>query len=184
MVAIAVTAGNAGKVARRRGARVPFERSREDGEVSSTSWGRRAWTMPFPGSLPHGGAGLDAQAGAPLVYVRDPRGVAQRIGLERPNRGRGVLLLAPMSGELDDVENEGGHPIRSAVTGPARCLLRPWSGSGRGRGPTPGSLGGRVMNGEFDQIDPCPVLSTPSAHRCYCQLKMRQRGPRIPWSEL
>jgi len=57
LVAIAVTAGNAGKVARRRGAG-SRSRSRKDGVTSSTGWTKRAWTMPCPGSLPHGRTGL------------------------------------------------------------------------------------------------------------------------------
>ena len=94
VVAIAVTAGNAGKVARRRGARVPVEIPRGwRGLVDQL--GKAGVDYAVSGIVATWEDRSDAQAGAPLVYVRDPRGVAQRIGLERAQPGQGVLLLAP-----------------------------------------------------------------------------------------
>lgn len=126
LLAIAVTAGNAGKVARRRGARIPveipkgwralvnrLEKAGVDYAVSGivATWEDRS----------------EAQAGAPMIYVSDPRGVAERLGLERARPGRGILLLEAMSGELDDVESEGG--IRFVPR--SRALLDAFSGPGR-----------------------------------------------------
>lgn len=74
-----------------------------------------------------GGDRSDAQAGAPLIYVSDPRGVAEQLGSERARPGRGVLLLGAMSGELDDVESEGG--IRFVPR--SRALLDAFSSPGR-----------------------------------------------------
>ena len=126
LVAIAVTAGNAGKVARRPGARVPVEipkgwrdlvdRLEEAGVDYAVSGIVATWEDRS-----------DAQAGAPLIYVSDPRGVAEQLGLERARPGRGVLLLEAMSGELDDVESEGG--IRFIPR--SRALLDAFSGPGR-----------------------------------------------------
>lgn len=126
LVAIAVTAGNAGKVARRPGARVPVEipkgwrdlvdRLAEAGVDYAVSGIVATWEDRS-----------DAQAGTPLIYVSDPRGVAERLGLERARPGRGVLLLEAMSGELDDVESEGG--IRFVPR--SRALLDAFSGPGR-----------------------------------------------------
>lgn len=126
LVAIAVTAGNAGKVARRRGARVPVEipkgwrdlvdRLEEAGVDYAVSGIVATWEDRS-----------DAQAGAPLIYVSDPRGVVEQLGLERARPGRGVLLLEAMSGELDDVESEGG--IRFVPR--SRALLDAFSGPGR-----------------------------------------------------
>lgn len=126
LVAIAVTAGNAGKVARRRGARVPVEipkgwrdlvdRLAEAGVDYAVSGIVATWEDRS-----------DAQAGAPLIYVSDPRGVAEQLGLERARPGRGVLLMEAMSSELDDVESEGG--IRFVPR--SRALLDAFSGPGR-----------------------------------------------------
>lgn len=126
LLAIAVTAGNAGKVARRPGARIPVEipggwrdlvdRLAEAGVDYAVSGIVATWEDRS-----------DAQAGAPLIYVSDPRGVAEQLGLERARPGRGVLLLEAMSGELDDVESEGG--IRFVPR--SRALLDAFSGPGR-----------------------------------------------------
>lgn len=88
LVAIAVTAGNAGKVARRRGARVPVEipkgwrdlvdRLAEAGVDYAVSRIVATWEDRS-----------DAQAGAPLIYVSDPRGVAEQLGLEASTPGAG-----------------------------------------------------------------------------------------------
>src|SRR5699024_10192060 len=142
--AIAVTAGNAGKVARRPGARVPVEipkgwrdlvdRLEEAGVDYAVSGIVATWEDRS-----------DAQAGAPLIYVSDPRGVAEQLGLERARPGRGVLLLEAMSGELDDVESEGG--IRFIPR--SRALLDAFSGppgTGQSRGPAPSTLEGGIMN--------------------------------------
>src|SRR5699024_10935865 len=126
LVAIAVTAGNAGKVARRHGGRVPVEipkgwrdlvdRLEEAGVDYAVSgivatWGDRS----------------DAQAGAPLLYVSDARGVAEQHGLERALPWRGVLRLEATSGERDDVESDGGIRFSSR----SRALLDAFSGPGR-----------------------------------------------------
>ena len=126
LVAIAVTAGNAGKVARRRGARAPVEIPK--------GWRDLVDRLDEAG-VDYGVSGIvatgedrsDTQAGAPLIYVSDPHGVAEQLGLERARPGRGVLLLEAMSGELDDVESEGG--IRFVPQ--SRALLDAFSGPGR-----------------------------------------------------
>src|SRR5699024_7797139 len=126
LVAIAVTAGNAGKVARRRGARVPVEipkgwrdlvdRLDEAGVDYAVSGIVATWEDRS-----------EARAGAPLIHVSDPRGGAEQLGLERARPGQAVLPQDAMSGELDEVESEGG--IRFAPR--SRALLDAYPGPGR-----------------------------------------------------
>ncbi|WGP05743.1 helix-turn-helix transcriptional regulator [Bacillus subtilis] len=126
LVAIAVIAGNAGKVARRRGARVPVEIPKGWRDLVDRL-AEAGVDYAVSGIVATGEDRSDAQAGAPLIYVSDPRGVVEQLGLERARPGRGVLLLEAMSGELDDVESEGG--IRFVPR--SRALLDAFSGPGR-----------------------------------------------------
>lgn len=126
LVAIAVTAGNAGKVARRSGTRYPVE--------VEGGW-RNLVDQLTKAGVDYAVSGIvatrkdrsDARAGTPLVYVDDPREAAERLGLEKARPGRGILLLEAVSGELNDVDEDAG--IRFMPR--SRALLDAFSGPGR-----------------------------------------------------
>nr|WP_023164797.1 helix-turn-helix transcriptional regulator [Brevibacterium sp. Ap13]AGY35360.1 hypothetical protein AP13_p00510 [Brevibacterium sp. Ap13] len=88
LVAIAVTAGNAGKVARRRGARVPVEIPKGWRDLVDRLEGAGV-DYAVSGIVATWEDRSDAQAGAPLIYVSDPRGVAEQLGLARARAGAG-----------------------------------------------------------------------------------------------
>src|SRR5699024_2788275 len=69
----------------------------------------------------------DQTGGAPLVYVNDPQGVVDDLGMERARPGQGVLLLKAGAGELEQAEIEGGIQFVPR----SRALLDAFSGPGR-----------------------------------------------------
>lgn len=126
LIAIAVSAGIAGTIARRPGVRFPvsveggwralvdqLKESRIDYAVSGYVATRRDRS--------------EQTAGTPYVYVRDPREAAEAIGLTRARAGQGVLLLEAELDDLNQVEVESGIRFVPKV----RALLDAFSGPGR-----------------------------------------------------
>ena len=126
LVAIAVSAGNAGKIARRTGARIPVEveggwRSLIDRlKLSDIDYAVSGIVATRPDRS-------DQTGGAPFVYVNDPQGIVDGLGLERARPGQGVLLLKADAGELEQAEIEGGIQFVPR----SRALLDAFSGPGR-----------------------------------------------------
>ena len=126
LVAIAVSAGNAGKVARRAGARIP---------VGVEGGWRSLIDRLKENDIDYAVSGIvatrqdrsDQTGGAPLVYVNDPQGVVDDLGMERARPGQGVLLLKAGAGELEQAEIEGGIQFVPR----SRALLDAFSGPGR-----------------------------------------------------
>jgi len=126
MVKLAVTAGNAGKIARRRAARRHV--------AAVDGWRALARRLDEEG-IDYAVSGLVAAradrviatAANPVIYVDDPSLVVTRLGLEETTPGRGVLLLAPGDAGLSHIENDGGVRFVSCAQG----LLDAFAGSGR-----------------------------------------------------
>ena len=126
LVAIAVSAGNAGKIARRAGARIPVE--------VEGGW-RSLIDRLKENDIDYAVSGIvatrpdrsDQTAGAPFVYVNDPQSIVDDLGLERARPGQGVLLLKADAGELEQAEIEGGIQFVPR----SRALLDAFSGPGR-----------------------------------------------------
>ena len=126
LIAIAVSAGIAGTIARRPGARFPV--------AVEGSW-RTLVDRLKTSEIDYAVSGFAATrrdrseqtAGAPYVYVNDPREAAEAIGLTQARAGQGVLLLEAERDDLSQVEIEGG--IRFVPK--TRALLDAFSGPGR-----------------------------------------------------
>ncbi|QGH70780.1 hypothetical protein [Pseudactinotalea sp. HY158] len=126
MVLLAVSAGNAAKIARRTVARRTV--------VADGGW------RPLTARL--GEAGIDyavsgliaaradrasAAAVNPVIYVADPARAASELGLHEARPGDGVLLIAAQNGELDRAEADGGVRFVTQAQG----MLDAFAGSGR-----------------------------------------------------
>ena len=126
LVAIAVSAGNAGKVARRAGARIPVE--------VEGGW-RTLVDRLKENDIDYAVSGLvatrqdrsDQTAGAPFIYVSDPQAIVDDLGFDRARPGQGVLLLKGGAGELEESETEGEVQFVPR----SRALLDAFSGPGR-----------------------------------------------------
>ena len=126
LVAIAVSAGNAGKVARRAGARIPVE--------VEGGW-RTLVDRLKENDIDYAVSGLvatrqdrsDQTAGAPFIYVSDPQAIVDDLGFDRARPGQGVLLLKAGAGELEESETEGEVQFVPR----SRALLDAFSGPGR-----------------------------------------------------
>src|SRR5699024_415794 len=125
-ISIAVSAGNAAKIARRTGARIPVEveggwRSLIDRlKESDIDYSVSGIVATRPDRS-------DQTAGAPFVYVNDPQSIVDDLGLERARPGQGVLLLEAGAGELEQAEIEGAiqfvlrsRSLLDAFSGPCR----------------------------------------------------------------
>lgn len=126
MLAIAVTAGNTGSVARRSARRVFVE----------VEGGWRSLVEQFKVTgVDYSVSGLVAtwedrsvtRAGTPLVYVRNPTDAATMLGLTIVGPGRGILLLEAVGSELEEVEEDGGVLFAPR----SRALLDAFAGLGR-----------------------------------------------------
>jgi DNA-binding XRE family transcriptional regulator len=126
LVAIAVSAGNAAKVARRDGARIPVE---VEGGWRSLIDRLKESDIDYAvsGIVATRPARSDQTAGTPFVYVNDPQSIVDDLGLERARPGQGVLLLKAGDGELEQAEIEGGIQFVPK----SRALLDAFSGPGR-----------------------------------------------------
>src|SRR5699024_9967216 len=126
LVAIAVSAGNAGKVARRAGARIPVD--------VEGGW-RSLVDRLNEKNIDYAVSGLvatrqdrsDQTAGVPFIYVKDPQGIVDDLGLNRARPGQGALLLKAGAGELEQSETAGEVQFVSR----SRALLDAFSGPGR-----------------------------------------------------
>jgi DNA-binding XRE family transcriptional regulator len=126
LVAIAVSAGNAGKVARRAGARIPVE--------VEGGW-RTLVDRLKENDIDYAVSGLvatrqdrsDQTAGTPFIYVSDPQAIVDDLGFDRARPGQGVLLLKAGAGELEESETEGEVQFVPR----SRALLDAFSGPGR-----------------------------------------------------
>lgn len=126
LVAIAVSAGNAGKIARRAGARVP---------VAVEGGWRSLVARLEDGGIDYAVSGLvatrldrsDQAVGVPFVYVNDPQRTIDGLKLEIAKPGQGVLLLTALGDELEQSDSEGGIQFVSR----SRALLDAFSGPGR-----------------------------------------------------
>ncbi|MGC2975660.1 helix-turn-helix transcriptional regulator [Brevibacterium sp. FAM 25378] len=126
LIAIAVSAGIAGTIARR-----PATRSSVAIEGGWRTLVDRLKTSEFDyavtGFVATRRDRSEQTAGAPYVYVSDPRAAAEPIGLIRARAGQGILLLEAELDDLNQVEVEGG--VRFVPK--ARALLDAFSGPGR-----------------------------------------------------
>lgn len=126
LVSVAVAAGNAGKIARRKIARrnVAFPEG----------WRNLARRLDDE-NLAYAVTGLvaarrdraTATTASPVIYVEDPALVVAKLGLEETSPGRGVLLIAPGGDELARTEVDGGVRFVSRAQG----VLDAFAGSGR-----------------------------------------------------
>lgn len=126
LVAVAVTAGNAGKVARRGTARYPVELAGGWRSLVDRLTGAEV-DYAVSGFVAAWDDRSEASSGTPLVYVNDPRDAALRLDLERARPGQGILLLEAGDGELDEAEDDGG--IRFMPR--SRGVLDAFAGLGR-----------------------------------------------------
>lgn len=126
LVAIAVSAGNAGKVARRSGVRIPVE--------VKGGW-RSLVDQLKENGIDYAVSGIVATrpdrseqtAEIPFVYVNDPQGTIDDLGLDRARPGQGILLLEAGAGELKQTDSDGGIQFVPK----SRALLDAFSGPGR-----------------------------------------------------
>ncbi len=126
LVAIAVSAGNAGKIARRTGARIPVD--------VEGGW-RSLVDRLKDNDIDYAVSGIvatrqdrsDQTAGAPFIYVNDPQGIIEDLGLDRARPGQGILLLTADADALTQSETEGEVQFVPR----SRALLDAFSGPGR-----------------------------------------------------
>jgi transcriptional regulator with XRE-family HTH domain len=126
VVSVAVSAGNAGKIARRNVARRNV--------VAPDGWRALARRLEEAG-IDYAVSGLvaarpdraTARAVSPVIYVTDPVLAVASLGLEETAPGRGALLIAPGEDELTRVEIDGGIRFVSRAQG----VLDGFAGSGR-----------------------------------------------------
>lgn len=126
LVALAVNAGNAAKLARRNVLRRTV--------TAPDGWQELARQIGEAG-LEYAVSGLVAaredratsSAAAPVVYVDDPSEVIRRLALEETVPGRGVLLLSASGDELAQAEEDGGIRFVSRMQG----ILDAFAGPGR-----------------------------------------------------
>src|SRR5699024_9803097 len=126
LVAIAVSAGNAGKVARRAGARIP---------VGVEGGWRSLIDRLKENAIDYAVSGIvatrqdrsDQTGGSPLVYLNDPEGVGDGLGMGRARPGQEVLLLKAGAGEGEQAEIKRGIQFVRR----SRALLDAFAGPGR-----------------------------------------------------
>lgn len=126
LVTMAVSAGNAAKVSRRKVVRRSVE---ADG-----GWTAIARRLQQTGTE-YAVSGLvaarenrtSAGAAAAMIYVNDPASAVKLLGLEEVAPGRGVLLIAPAGTEIAGSSIEDGIQFVS----PAQALLDAFAGPGR-----------------------------------------------------
>ncbi len=126
MVTLAVSAGNAAKIAHRN---VPRRIV-----VADDGWRTLVRRLGEAG-IDYAVSGLvatreDRATAAvvnPVIYVADPSRVVEELGLEETTPGRGVLLISPGSDELARVDVDGGIRFVSRAQG----VLDAFAGSGR-----------------------------------------------------
>lgn len=126
VVSVAVSAGNAGKIARRNVLRR---------NVSAPGGWRELVRRLEEESIAYAVSGLvaarpdraTATAQTPVIYVADPALAANTLGLDEAAPGRGVLLLAPGDDGLTRTEMDGGIRFVSRAQG----VLDAFAGSGR-----------------------------------------------------
>ena len=127
LIAIAVSAGNTGAVARRSCVRFPI--------LIEGGWRAIVDRMEAV-SVNYAATGLVATrpdrpqqtTGTSFIYVSHPREAAEHIGLSRARAGQGVLLLEAESDMFSQVDAEG----RVCFVPKTRALLDAVSGPGRG----------------------------------------------------
>jgi transcriptional regulator with XRE-family HTH domain len=126
VVTLAISAGNAGKIARRNVARRVV--------IADDGWRELARRLGEAG-IDYAVSGLvatrddraTAMAVNPVIYVEDPSRAVEELGLEETTPGRGVLLIAPAGDELERVQVDGGVRFVSRAQG----VLDAFAGSGR-----------------------------------------------------
>jgi len=126
MVTLAVSAGNAAKIARRNVAR-RFVIPAGGWRALASQLGDAGIDYAISGLLATREDRATATAVNPVIYVRDPSQVVEALGLEETTPGRGVQLIAPQGDELTRVEVDGGIRFVSRTQG----VLDAFAGSGR-----------------------------------------------------
>lgn len=126
MVNVAISAGNAGKIARRSVSRRNVAAT--DGwRALARRLGEAGIDYAVSGLVTVRGDRATATAASPVFYVENPVLVMANLGLEDAAPGRGVLLIAPESDELASTETDGGIRFVSRAQG----ILDAFAGSGR-----------------------------------------------------
>ncbi|GAA4513749.1 helix-turn-helix domain-containing protein [Brevibacterium yomogidense] len=126
LVCVAVSAGNAGKIARRS----VLQRT----VVADGGWRSLARRLDEAG-FAYAISGLvatrrdraSATAVRPVIYVDSPPLAVAKLDLEETGSGRGVLLISPVGDELERTETEGGIRFVSRAQG----VLDAFAGAGR-----------------------------------------------------
>ena len=126
LVSMAVAAGNAGKITRRKVARRNV--------TAPDGWRALARRMEEEG-IAYAVSGLVAArpdrstaiSASPVIYVEDPSQAVAKLCLDETAPTRGVLLIAPASDELTRLEIDGGIRFVSRAQG----VLDAFAGSGR-----------------------------------------------------
>ena len=126
LVRLAVSAGNAAKIARRTVVRRVVV-AKDGWRMLAHQLGEAGVDYAVSGLVAIRGNRSTADTVNPVIYVEDPARVVEELDLTETCPGEGVLLIAPAGGELAYAERDGGiryvartQAVLDAFAGPGR----------------------------------------------------------------